>query len=199
MPCYPALALLLGSAMAAGGNWIRYGTRALCGIFVLRGGAVLTLYCAVVESTRRRAIFPRHSARIPALTSFRSATWRISPSLRSLICGCRCFWPRWRSCSEPLGTFRARGQRAFLAMALMSILFFQAARIAMAAFDPLSFFAPARRCSAPCARGKAHCGSSLLHVLLGLLLHEPHGTAAQWPFQQSGLRFLCAGRAECVH
>ncbi len=34
------------------------------------------------------------------------------------------------------GTFRATGQRAFLATALMAILFFQAARIAMAAFDP---------------------------------------------------------------
>jgi hypothetical protein len=34
------------------------------------------------------------------------------------------------------GTFKARGQRAFLAISLMAILFFQAARIAMAAFDP---------------------------------------------------------------
>src|SRR5271154_5513999 len=44
MPCYPALALLLGSAMAAGGSWIRYGTRVLCGIFVAAAVAVLTLY-----------------------------------------------------------------------------------------------------------------------------------------------------------
>src|ERR1700757_366489 len=29
MPCYPALALLLGSAMATGGAWIKRGTRAL--------------------------------------------------------------------------------------------------------------------------------------------------------------------------
>ena len=29
MPCYPALALLLGSAMAAGGVWVRRGTRVL--------------------------------------------------------------------------------------------------------------------------------------------------------------------------
>ena len=29
MPCYPALALLLGSAMAAGGAWVRRGTRAI--------------------------------------------------------------------------------------------------------------------------------------------------------------------------
>jgi hypothetical protein len=35
-----------------------------------------------------------------------------------------------------VGTVRATGQRAFLAIALMSILFFQAARVAMAAFDP---------------------------------------------------------------
>jgi len=43
MPCYPALALLLGSAMAAGGNWIRYGTRVLWGIFVRCAAAVVTL------------------------------------------------------------------------------------------------------------------------------------------------------------
>ena len=34
------------------------------------------------------------------------------------------------------GTFRASGKRAFLAIALMSILFFQGARMAMADFDP---------------------------------------------------------------
>src|ERR1700691_4725445 len=44
MPCYPALALLLGSAMAAGGDWIRYGTRLLCGIFIAAAVTVLTLY-----------------------------------------------------------------------------------------------------------------------------------------------------------
>src|ERR1019366_3409657 len=32
MPCYPALALLVGSAMAMGGAWIRRGTRLLSGI-----------------------------------------------------------------------------------------------------------------------------------------------------------------------
>ena len=37
MPCYPALALLTGSAMAAGGDWIRRGTRVLCGDSAVRG------------------------------------------------------------------------------------------------------------------------------------------------------------------
>src|SRR6202030_2024570 len=43
MPCYPALALLLGSAMAAESSWIRYGTRLLCGIFIAAAVTVLAL------------------------------------------------------------------------------------------------------------------------------------------------------------
>ena len=35
-----------------------------------------------------------------------------------------------------IGTFRFAGQRAFFATALMAVVFFQAARIAMADFDP---------------------------------------------------------------
>ena len=37
MPCYPALALLLGSAMAAGGDWVRRGTRVLAAVAGMRG------------------------------------------------------------------------------------------------------------------------------------------------------------------
>ena len=37
MPCYPAMALLLGSAIAAGGKWVWRGTRALTVIAGLRG------------------------------------------------------------------------------------------------------------------------------------------------------------------
>ncbi len=44
MPCYPALALLLGSAMAEGGRGIRYGTRVICGIFAVAAAAVITVY-----------------------------------------------------------------------------------------------------------------------------------------------------------
>ncbi len=41
MPCYPALALLIGSAMAAGGDWIRRGTRVLCAILAIAAVAAL--------------------------------------------------------------------------------------------------------------------------------------------------------------
>ena len=63
MPCYPALALLLGSAMAAGGNWVRYGTRVLCGISCCAGGggARRCISC--------RGIFPRRAISRTALSS----------------------------------------------------------------------------------------------------------------------------------
>ena len=44
MPCYPAFALLLGSALASTADWIRYGTRLLGGIFALAALALVTLY-----------------------------------------------------------------------------------------------------------------------------------------------------------
>ena len=59
MPCYPALALLLGSAMAAGGNWIRYGTRVAVRN-LRRGGGGGARRCIFWRGIfPRRAIFPR--------------------------------------------------------------------------------------------------------------------------------------------
>ena len=98
-----------------------------------------------------------------------------------------------------IGTFRATGQRAFLAAALMAVLFFQAARIAMVAFDPYLSSRPLAEALLHAPAGKAHRGSSLLHVLIGLLLHQSRRAAAQWPIQQSGVRLLRARRAECVY
>src|SRR6202142_910403 len=43
MPLYPAFALLLGSAMAPGGAWLRWGTRALSGIAALAAIACFVL------------------------------------------------------------------------------------------------------------------------------------------------------------
>ena len=135
MPCYPALALLLGSAMAAGGDWIRYGTRVLCGIFLAAAVTVLTLYFLAWNLPTPGDISSALSANPGAyklslghmedLTIASFAYLRLPLVLAAIafIVGA-------------IGTFRAKGQRAFLATALMAILFFQAARIAMAAFDP---------------------------------------------------------------
>src|SRR5579864_2560005 len=47
MPCYPALALLVGSAMAMGGDWVRRGTRVLAAIAACAGIACLAIFFAV--------------------------------------------------------------------------------------------------------------------------------------------------------
>ena len=43
MPCYPAIALLLASAMAAGGDWVRRGTRALCVLSAIAAVAIVAI------------------------------------------------------------------------------------------------------------------------------------------------------------
>src|SRR5579863_5550600 len=135
MPCYPALALLIGSAMAAGGNWIRYGTRVLCGIFIAAAAAVLTLYFLAwnlpTPGDISSALSSNPGAYKLSLGHMEDLTIASFAYLRvPLVLAAIAFLV------GAVGTFKARGQRAFLAISLMAILFFQAARIAMAAFDP---------------------------------------------------------------
>ncbi len=135
MPCYPALALLLGSAMAAGGNWIRYGTRFLCGIFVLAATAVLTLFALSWN-------FPTPGDISAALSSNPGAYKLSLGHMEDLTIASFAYLrlPLLLAAAAFLvgaaGTFRSKGRRAFLSTALMAILFFQASRVAMAAFDP---------------------------------------------------------------
>jgi 4-amino-4-deoxy-L-arabinose transferase-like glycosyltransferase len=135
MPIYPALALLLGSAMAARGNWIRYGTRVLCGIFVLAAAAVLTLFALSwnlpTPGDISAALSSNPGAYKLSLGHMEDLTIASFAYLRlPLLVAALAFL------LGAAGTFRASGQRAFLAIVLMAIVFFQAARIAMARFDP---------------------------------------------------------------
>jgi 4-amino-4-deoxy-L-arabinose transferase-like glycosyltransferase len=135
MPCYPALALLLGSAMAAGGNWIRYGTRVLCGILIAAAATVLTLYFLAwnlpTPGDISAALSSHPGAYKLSLGHMEDLTIASFAYLRlPLLVAAVAFL------AGAAGTFRATGQRAFLAVALMAVLFFQGARIAMAAFDP---------------------------------------------------------------
>ena len=45
MPCYAAFALLLGSAMAMGGNWVRRGTRVLA---VIAACAAIAIFAILI-------------------------------------------------------------------------------------------------------------------------------------------------------
>jgi hypothetical protein len=135
MPCYPALALLLGAAMAEGTIWVRRGTRllgALAGIMAL---AAFVLYLHVqnmpapgdisVALSRHPNAYSLSLGHMEDLT-FSSLAYLKGPLLLSGFAFFIGF----------LGTIRATSQRAFLATALMMVVFFQAARMAMVAFDP---------------------------------------------------------------
>ncbi len=135
MPCYPAMALLLGSAMAEGGDWIRRGTRALC---VVTGCAALT--CITIFFLVRN---------VPAPGDISSALGH-HPGVYSLSLGhmLDLTFDSFAYLRVPLavaaialfggaiGTFKWTDQRAFLASALMMVLFYHAARLALVVFDP---------------------------------------------------------------
>jgi 4-amino-4-deoxy-L-arabinose transferase-like glycosyltransferase len=135
MPCYPALALLLGSAMATDGVWIKRGTRALSLVAACAGLATLTLFFLTrnmpAPGDISQALSQHPGAYKLSLGHMQDLTLASFAYLRlPLLVAAVAF------CLGALATWKFAGQRAFLAAALMMILFFHAARLAMAVFDP---------------------------------------------------------------
>jgi 4-amino-4-deoxy-L-arabinose transferase-like glycosyltransferase len=135
MPCYPAVALLLGSAMAAGGDWIRHGTRVLSVIAACAGLATLTLFLLTrnlpAPGDISQALSPHPGAYKLSLGHMQDLTLASFAYLRlPLLVAAIAF------CVGALAAWKWAGERAFLSAALMMIVFFHAARLAMAVFDP---------------------------------------------------------------
>jgi Dolichyl-phosphate-mannose-protein mannosyltransferase len=135
MPCYPALALLTGSAMAAGGDWIRRGTRVLCAILLCASLAAAALWFlsrdlpAPGDISAALRLHP--GAYTLSLGHIEDLTLKSFAYLRApLLLAAVAFL------FGAIGTARATGQKAFLAAAIMAVLFFQAARLALVVFDP---------------------------------------------------------------
>jgi 4-amino-4-deoxy-L-arabinose transferase-like glycosyltransferase len=135
MPCYPALALLTGSAMAMGGHWIRRATRVLCAILLCAAIAAGSLWFLVrnipAPGDISTALSQHPGAYTLSLGHIEDLTLRSFAYLRGpLLVAAIAFLV------GALGTLRATGQKAFLAAAVMAVLFFQAARMALVVFDP---------------------------------------------------------------
>jgi 4-amino-4-deoxy-L-arabinose transferase-like glycosyltransferase len=135
MPCYTALALLLGSAMATGGAWIKRGTRALCGVAVLCVIATAGIWYGVrslpTPGDISGALASHPSAYTLSLGHMEDLTFESFAYLRiPLLVACAAFL------IGAVGTFRWVGRRAFLTTALMMVIFFHAARLALVVFDP---------------------------------------------------------------
>ena len=144
MPCYPALALLLGSAMAAGGDWVRRGTRVLSVILACAAIACFTLLFLVRNTPTpgdiSAALVQNPGAYTLSLGHMGDLTIRSFAYLRlPLLVAAMAFL------IGAAGTLRTTGQRAFLAAALMAVLFLHAARLALVVFDPYMSSRPLAR------------------------------------------------------
>jgi 4-amino-4-deoxy-L-arabinose transferase-like glycosyltransferase len=135
MPCYPAMALLLGSAIADGGKWITRGTRALTVITGLAAVAAITILILVrnvpspgdisAALSSHPGAYTLSLGHMEDLTMQSFAYLRLPLAVAALAFGV-----------GTLGTLRARSERALIAATLMMVLFFHAARLAMVDFDP---------------------------------------------------------------
>ena len=135
MPGYPALALLLGSAIAAGGKWIQWGTRVLTAIMGIAAAVAVAILIRVrnvpVVGDISQALSQHPGAYTLSLGHMEDLTLRSFAYLRLPLAMAAA------ACLVGfLGTIRARSQRAVIAATLMMVLFYQAARLAMVDFDP---------------------------------------------------------------
>jgi hypothetical protein len=135
MPCYPALALLLGSAIAADGKWIRRGSRVLGGISAIAAVTAVAIAFAVRELPTpgdiSSALSQHPSAYTLSLGHMLDLTFDSFAYLRMPLCVAGAAF-----LIGAVGNLRWSGIRASLASALMMVLFFHAARLALVVFDP---------------------------------------------------------------
>jgi len=135
MPIYPALALLLGSAMAMGGDWVRRGTRVLAVVAGAAAIAVIVILVlvhgvatpgdiasALVRDPRgaKLSMGPMLDLRLQTFAYLRTPL--VMAGIAFLI--------------GAIASAKAIGQRAYLGAALMMVLLLHAARVAMVTFDP---------------------------------------------------------------
>lgn len=135
MPIYPALALLLGSAMAVGGNWVRRATRVLGVICAVLAVALFGLWLRTrgmpAPGDISQALTQHPQAYTLALGHMQDLTLASFAYLRvPVLLAALAFL------IGGLGTSLAKQRHAFLAIAVMMVLLFHASRLAMVCFDP---------------------------------------------------------------
>ncbi len=135
MPIYPALALLIGAAIAQQGRAVRVGTRVLTVVCALAALAAIAMLVAVRHVATPGDISNALSYNPGAyklslghmedltLNSFAYLRLPLALAAAAFLVGA-------------LGALRTARRGAYFAIALMMVLFFHAARLAMVTFDP---------------------------------------------------------------
>lgn len=135
MPCYPALALLLGCAIASESSWLKWGTRAVGVVTAL----ALTAICAILWTVRG---LPTPGDIASALTSNPDVYTLSLGHMTDLTMSSFAYLRlplAVAGAAFAIGTWGAwgmRGTASRAAMVAMMALFFHAARLALVTFDP---------------------------------------------------------------
>jgi 4-amino-4-deoxy-L-arabinose transferase-like glycosyltransferase len=141
MPCYPALALLLGSAITSEGKVLRYGTKAIAVVATLAAvatGAILWMVRGLAAPGDIAVALnqnPDASTYTLSLAHMMDLTLRAFAYLRLPLAVAGVAFAvgavgAWRG-SKP-----GRGAVPLAALVAMMVLFFHAARLALVVFDP---------------------------------------------------------------
>jgi 4-amino-4-deoxy-L-arabinose transferase-like glycosyltransferase len=135
MPCYPALALLLGSALASNDSWLKHGTRILTAITAVLAIVLLGILWMVrgypTPGDISQALTLNPEVYTLSLGHMKDLTLPAFAYLRTpLLIAAIAF------AAGTLGLILFRGEMRILAVALMMVLFTQAARLALVTFDP---------------------------------------------------------------
>ena len=137
MPCYPALALLLGSAMAGEDPWLRYGTRAIAVVATLAAAAIAGILWMVrglaTPGDIAGALSQNPEVYTLSLGHMTDLTLRAFAYLRLPLAVAGAAFAVGAA-----GAWRGAGRRLvpLAALTAMMVLFFHAARLAMVVFDP---------------------------------------------------------------
>ena len=136
MPAYPAFAILIGSAMAASSE--RAWQRSIYAVGIVAALACLAISASLWVSwgipapgdiaqalTRHPAAYTLSLGHMGDLTAASLAYLRVPLAIAGVA-----------TLAGVIGAFSTRGIRSAVAIAIMMVLFFQAARLALVAFDP---------------------------------------------------------------
>ena len=135
MPCYPAFALLIGSAIAMNGRIVRFGTRFLAVICSIAAAAAIAILVAVrhvpTPGDISEALSSNPAAYTLSLGHMQDLTLKSFAYLRlplALAAGSFLI--------GAIGTLRTASRKVYVTVAIMMVVFFHAARLAMIDFDP---------------------------------------------------------------
>ena len=135
MPCYPAFALLIGSAMALNGRIIQFGTRVLTVICSIAAVVAIAILIAVrhvpTPGDISQALSSNPEAYTLSLGHMEDLTIKSFAYLRlPLVLAAASFL------LGAIGTARTASKYVYVTVAIMMVVFFHAARLAMIDFDP---------------------------------------------------------------